>query len=295
MNQLFVNDLTVIDFSYFHTQRGILGESWIVDIVLSGELDAQGMVFDFGDVKKEIKRIIDEQFDHRFVISSQTKNLTIKRHKGQVTLSWQNVSGCYEHVSPEDAVVLLDVKTINTRSIAQHLETMLRGALPDNVTDVNLTLREENIEAAYYHYSHGLKKHAGNCQRIVHGHRSRIEIFENHQRSPDLEDYWSACFHNIYIGTREDIIEEPDIEDKKHIRFGYKATQGKFSLLIPEKKVYLIDTDSTVEWIATHIAEKCLEKNPGNHYRVCAFEGIGKGAIADRGTVKTTQKRQSRK
>ena len=86
MTQLFVKNLSVIDFSYFDNRRGILGESWGVDIVLSGQLDEQGMLFDFGHVKKTIKKIIDEQVDHCFVISSQTKNLEIIKNKKQHTV-----------------------------------------------------------------------------------------------------------------------------------------------------------------------------------------------------------------
>lgn len=282
MNQLFVNNLTVIDFSYFDSQRGILGESWNVDIELSGELDEQGMVFDFGHVKKQIKSIIDLELDHRFVISSQAKNLEIKKSRGSTKLSWQNVMGHYEHESPDDAIAILDTKTINTKAVAKYLEDKILEALPDNVSGVSLTLKEESIEGAYYHYSHGLKKHDGNCQRIVHGHRSAIEIYENHQRNQALEDYWAACFRNIYIGTTEDLAAEKEIEGKKHCTFSYKAQQGKFQITLPSKRVYLIDTDSTVELIATHIAEKCAEANPSNHYKIRAFEGIGKGAIAIR-------------
>jgi len=280
MRQLFVNNLTVIDFSYFDNQRGILGESWVVDIELCGELDDQGMIFDFGLVKKKIKSIIDYELDHRFVISSQAKNFRQTHRKGVYTLNWENIMGQYQHKSPQDAIAILDVKTINTKTIARHLETIIIKALPKNVSKVALTLTEEPIEGAYYHYSHSLKKHEGNCQRIIHGHRSKIEIYENHQRSAQLEDYWSACFRNMYIGTREDIDKKLEIEGKAHIKFSYKASQGEFSVTLPEKRVYLIDTDSTVELIATHIASKCSSKNPNNHYRVKAYEGIGKGAIA---------------
>ena len=47
MQALFVNNLTVIDFAYFHPQRGIIGESLILSVELFGELNDEGMLFDF--------------------------------------------------------------------------------------------------------------------------------------------------------------------------------------------------------------------------------------------------------
>jgi 6-pyruvoyl-tetrahydropterin synthase len=63
--QLFVNDLTVIDFSYLCTTRGVVGESWIVDVLLDGDLNEMSMVLDFGVVKKQINAIIDLAVDHK--------------------------------------------------------------------------------------------------------------------------------------------------------------------------------------------------------------------------------------
>ena len=40
---LFVNDLTVIDASYLCEKRGMVGESWILDVVMHGDLNEMSM------------------------------------------------------------------------------------------------------------------------------------------------------------------------------------------------------------------------------------------------------------
>lgn len=278
MPALFVDALTVIDFTYLHPTRWLVGESWIVDIELHGALDAQGMVFDFGDVKKTLKREIDRLADHRLllpgalpgleIVELPDGNLRIHRAHGDEHLTLE---------CPPSAVLRLPVAEVDRAGLAAFLVATLRDAVPANVERIVVRLREERIDGAYYHYSHGLKKHQGACQRIAHGHRSRIEIEEDGARSPVLEKRWAELFRDIYIGNADDLVYTPSTN---HLRFGYVSCEGRYQLELHRRHVYMIDTDSTVEHIAQHVATALRQLHPGRRYRVKAFEGVEKGAIA---------------
>lgn len=77
--KLFVRDLTVIDASYLCEARGMVGESWILDVVMSGELNEMSMVLDFSRVKKQIKQIVDEYVDHRLIVPTAAKLFALPR------------------------------------------------------------------------------------------------------------------------------------------------------------------------------------------------------------------------
>lgn len=281
MTRLFVDQLTVIDFSYLDHNRGLLGESWLVNCELSGELNDEGMLFDFGHVKKTIKQFIDNFADHKLLIATQTPNLTITtEQQDRTSIEWKNGPRFLNTSAPSDAFLFIDAQCITEETLARLMETELMNILPDNVTGVSLDLYPEAINAAFYHYSHGLKKHDGNCQRIAHGHRSPIEIYIDGKRDQILEKQWAITFNDIYIGTREDIVDTPD-QTPDTIRFKYQAPQGEFELSMNRDQVYLIDTDSTVEWIANHIAKTIHQQHPNSTVKVKAFEGYRKGAIAE--------------
>ncbi|MEW6997114.1 6-carboxytetrahydropterin synthase [Colwelliaceae bacterium BS250] len=289
--QLFVNDLTVIDFSYLCEHRGVVGESWIVDVLLSGDLNAESMVLDFGIVKKQIKAIIDEAVDHKLVLPMQSSLLQVSESSRANHLFVDfEISGEELFLqSPAQAFAQIDTAKITEDSVTRYLEVIIKQQLPENVQGISLTLRAENIDGCYYHYTHGLKKHDGNCQRIAHGHRSTIQIFENDIRSASLEQSWCKRWQDIYLASDVDQTDRQQVElssnaaanlKPDHQYFSYYAPQGRFDIAVRPTKLEIVDCDSTVELLADYIARQLKAANKAASFKVVAFEGVGKGAIA---------------
>lgn len=276
MTRLFVEQLTVIDCAFLDAQRGLVGESWIVDIELDGDLDEQSMLLDFGEVKKRLKRALDSSADHTLVVPGRHPRLALQRSTGRVSLEFRAEPGVIEHHAPPQALTLLDAERVDGASLAAHLQPILAHEVPPNVTGVRLSLRHERIDGPYYHYTHGLKKHAGYCQRIAHGHRSRLEIRLDGGRDAALEAAWAQRWRDIYLGTHEDLVARGN----GRLRFAYSANEGAFELELPEARCDLLDGDSTVERIAEHLAVQSAAQHPRQAVEVRAYEGVMKGAIA---------------
>ncbi len=280
--RLFVDNLTVIDCSYLDMKRGLVGESWMVDIELEGALDDQNMIMDFGKAKRAIKDAIDDTIDHTLIVPTLCDNVKIEKDGDRSTVTFEDVKGHkIVHGSPHQAITAIESERIDDESVTKYLVEMLQKVVSANAKDVRVKLRTKQIDGYFYHYSHGLKKHDGNCQRIAHGHRSRIYIDGNGARASKWEHHWSDVFKDIYIGTKEDIVDTTEIHGTSYIHFEYTSAQGLYTLQIPEERCYLMDHDTTVELIARHIAEETLEQSCQESFFVRAYEGVGKGAIFD--------------
>jgi 6-pyruvoyl-tetrahydropterin synthase len=277
---LFVNNLTNVDFSYLHPKRGLIGETWLASITLEGVLDDQGMVCDFGVVKKTVRNWLDETIDHCLLIPSESTHLISKQERKNIKVEWNY--GAQKQFSlscssPSQAYALINTAEISEQSVSEWCVEQLKSLLPNSIDNIQLRFKPEAIEHSFYHYSHGLKKHLGNCQRIAHGHRSTLAIYRNGQRDYKLEKDWCHQWQDIYIGTEEDLVSA---KHNSHYSFRYDSQQGSFDLQIPKEHCHLIDTDSTVEFIAQHIAEQLKLSSANDQFEVHAFEGVGKGAIA---------------
>ncbi|WLD56783.1 6-carboxytetrahydropterin synthase [Salinispirillum sp. LH 10-3-1] len=282
MASLFVDALTVVDFSYLDAERGIVGESWIVDIELEGALNDEGMVFDFSHVKRAIKAEIDSGLDHRFVVPEHMPGLVIQRgpEESRLSLKQPQKGFVLDYRAPNEAFYWLDASAIKLADVTRHISAQVRQVVPANVSNIIVRLRPEEHDGAFYHYSHGLKKHQGDCQRMIHGHRSRIIIERDGTRDTYTEATLAEHWRDIYLITREDIQAECQVLDIPCYHVVYTAQQGDFELTLPKARCDILDTDTTVELIADHLAQLLHKQAPAHHWKVRAFEGVDKGAIA---------------
>lgn len=290
---LFIHNLNNVDFSYLHPQRGLVGETWLVNVTLRGELDAQGMILDFGVFKKTLRQWFDEHIDHKLLIPSESHQLTLGLTEKAIALEWLYGDQGHEKYilscqCPQQAITSIETADISAKSVNEWCVSKLSKLLNCSEDQLEIALEVEKIEEAYYHYSHGLKKHAGNCQRIAHGHRSRLEITIDGLRDKKLEEQWCKRFKDIYIGTREDLQSKApenleqlnnSLDQNDCYQFHYASSQGEFFLSLPKTQCYLLDTESTVENIARHLCQQIASDQPDTLVKVKAFEGLGKGAI----------------
>ena len=291
--KLFVRDLTVIDSSYLCERRGMVGESWLVDIEMSGELNEMSMLLDFGRVKKLIKSIIDEEVDHKLLVPTECPLVHVHAlENDESTVDLLRPGRAIHLRCPTQGFAFIPAPQVDKESVTRYLLGVLAKRLPGNIKDLSLTLRSERIEGAFYHYSHGLKKHDGNCQRIAHGHRSPVEILVDGERDEELEFNWAERWADIYLGTEEDRVALGELAlseraeaslkegDAHYIGFRYVAPQGLFQLAMPAAEVEMIDTDTTIELLAHYIAREVKKQVGDKFVKIVAYEGVGKGAIA---------------
>jgi 6-pyruvoyl-tetrahydropterin synthase len=249
--KLFVRDLTVIDSSYLCERRGMVGESWLVDVEMSGELNEMSMLLDFGRVKKLIKSIIDEEVDHKLLVPAECALVHVAHLEGEEsTVDLLRLGRSIHLRCPTQGFAFIPAPQIDKESVTRYLLAVLARRLPGNIKDLALTLRQEQIDGAFYHYSHGLKKHDGNCQRIAHGHRSPIEIHVDGERDGELELNWAERWADIYLGTEEDKVALGELSlselakstlndaantqpGEHYLGFKYVAPQGLFQLAMP--------------------------------------------------------------
>jgi len=281
--KMFCDNLTVLDCALWDEQRGVIGMSWAVDVEFIGGLTEEGVVFDFSKAKKATKKIIDEWMDHRFLVPDHIVKKP-SEYSNRIQLISEHPS--MEYVCPQQGVYILN--NVNASSIASELEDGILDLLSKEkdcaqLKAIKIKLREESDQNAhYFHYTHGLKEHYGNCQRLFHGHKSPIEIYVNGERNKDLEKRVSSEYDDIHLVFHENINVEKSTDDYYYIE--YESSQGKFEAKLDVYKCIPYPFETTIENISKVIACNCAvniawedDKHTLERIEAHAYEGIGKG------------------
>ena len=162
--------------------------------------------------------------------------------------------------------------------------------MPKNVERIVLHAREEKLNGApEYRYTHGLKQHYGNCQRLLHGHRNRVDVEINGERSVEWEENIAELFTDIHLAYPENCPDQDIVLGKRQahlqtVYLVYTSSQGKFEAWLPGQSVYMMPYETTVENISRHLCESVTEQvmksQNVDSLKVWAYEGIRKGSLS---------------
>ncbi len=292
---LFYKHATVLDYAYLDDHKGVVGGALIVNAEFIGETDEEGVVYDFSYAKKKVKEIIDLECDHRLVAPAhlvQTKNGISKL---EYKYGFNEELMTYE--CPEEGICQIPYAQVSKANIEAHLETLILKEMPKTVTAVKIELVEEVLPEGkpVFHYTHGLKEHYGNCQRLFHGHQNTVDVFINGDQVAELEehlakDVFKGNVHFLLwdnVSNKYEVLKYTDgqpavgrFPEIPKVEIQYESSQGIFKGSLPGRAIYFMDEETTVENLSIHFAK--LVKSTcdlDDIVTVRAYEGIAKGSI----------------
>ncbi len=292
---LFYENVTVLDYAYLDDHLGVVGDALSVNVEFIGRTDEEGVVFDFSHAKKKVKEIIDRDCDHRLVIPKGIANYNNEMVSFQ--FSYGHDDKKIDYIAPKQAVCEIPSAHFSYETLLTHLESVVLKEMPKTVTAVKLSFKKEELTEndSFFNYTHGLKSHYGNCQRLLHGHRSTLKILRNNQRDFELEKHFTQNLFsgNIHFCFWENVVNKDEIcditkqknptgrfEQIPSVQIKYNGNQGEFQASLPGDSVYFTQSETTVENLSIHFCElaKSQTKNKYDIITVYAYEGIAKGS-----------------
>lgn len=282
---LFLRDFTVLDYALLSAEGGLQGESLYVSVELTGTLDHQGFIFDFGPAKKALKKLVDDTFDHKLVVPSRSPGLT------KTAAGWALKSGeeNFVYSAPEEAWTVLGGALVTAEAIAAELASRARAVLPANVEGVRFELREESRFArdANFRYTHGLRYHDGNCQRLFHGHRNPVEVYVDGARNEEWELLLATEWEGAHFTAAATLTNRAELDLPLGVRvfnhpgtaeIAYTSPQGIFRSAMPAARLVLLEREPSIENISRAGFDLLRRKGVTGALVVRAYEGLNKGA-----------------
>lgn len=123
------------------------GHTYILRLRIEGDIGKDGMVMDFVNLKKELRKFVEE-FDHRFLLPGKSDEviLTVGEKSVNVVCDGKN------YMFPKEDVVILDIPTTTAEEMTKMMVERLVSDIefPSNVRSVAIGLDEERGQTAWY-------------------------------------------------------------------------------------------------------------------------------------------------
>lgn len=283
---LFLNDFTVLDFAFVSAQTGVTGESFYVSAELFGDTDEKDFILDFSQAKKTLKALIDEAFDHRLLVPMGAGVVNLSG--GRMRINPEDGSS-WEYDCPREAFELFPDAEISAEALQFHLARIAMAKLPANVKEARFTLTSSPrfSTEANFRYTHGLRFHDGNCQRLFHGHRNPVEVWVNGARAAEWEKKIAAEWHDAHFVSLPTLANRTSLDLPLGVRqlqhpgmaeVMYSSAQGMFRASLPASRVILVANEPSIETMSVLAADTLKRMGLGGEFKVVAYEGLNKGA-----------------
>lgn len=125
------------------------GHNYDVTVEISGALTTDSWVIDFSEAKALVRDLCRE-LDHKFIVPALSKDISISRSGGELTLEW----GDLRYVMPEKDSVAIDVDNTTAERLAEWfagritVELQSRGA--GNVASVTVGVEEMPGQSGWF-------------------------------------------------------------------------------------------------------------------------------------------------
>lgn len=281
-SSIFLDSITCIDHAVLTKDGVIVGGSYMLSVIVSGEIpddDPEQVVIDFSKCKKLIKACVDDQtngFDHKLWIDRKLCKIIDQDDKVEIKTK------ASELILPLDAIKYIDYDNV-FEQINNEIQKYLSEYYPQiNISTIStLSNRSESILPTnsirrYFNYVHGLKSSSSyGCQNIAHGHTSYFE-FETTNSNITIPDYSNVIF----------VFRENFLENAKWIMIEYHTLdRGFFSFSINKDaykkhniEIRVIPTETTIEHLIDVVEQDFKEDIKYLKY-LRVSEGLQKGAV----------------
>ena len=123
------------------------GHTYILRLRVEGDIGKDGMVMDFVELKKELRKFVAE-LDHKTLLPGRSDEVILTIGETSVGV----VCGAKEYMFPTEDVVILEIPTTTAEEMTKMMVERLVSDIefPPNVRSVSVGLDEERGQTAWY-------------------------------------------------------------------------------------------------------------------------------------------------